>query len=77
VLALPESPRCSERIDAIHAARGDAAARAAEWRAIAEKHPEAVNPWQRLADALDRAGDRDGASEARERAVSNAGKTGA
>lgn len=77
VLALPESPRCSERIDAIHAARGDAAARAAEWRAIAEKHPDAVNPWQRLADALEQAGDRDGASGARERAVTNAGKTGA
>ena len=76
VSALPESPKSSDRIDAIYAARGDAAGRVAEWRTLAEKHPEAASPWRRLADALEQAGDADGAAKARAQADGTAAKAG-
>ncbi len=76
VLALPESPKSSVRIDAIYGQRGDVAGQVEEWRAITEKNPDAVIPWQHLGAALDQMGDRDGARSARERAERNAGKAG-
>ncbi len=72
----PESPRTAVLLDHIYGQRGDVNGRVAEWRGIAEVHPKAEIPWRRLADALEQAGDRDGAGAARKRAEMNAGKAG-
>jgi tetratricopeptide (TPR) repeat protein len=70
VAAVPESPRSSERIDAIHGRRNAAAERAAEWRRMVEAHPDAAVPQLHLGLALEAAGDAAGAEAAYRAALS-------
>ena len=64
VMEVPESPRSSVRIDAIHNRRNDTAARVAEWRRMIQMHPDAAVPQLHLGMALTDAGDPSGAETA-------------
>ncbi len=64
VLGVPESPHSSDRMDAIYQRRNDPGARVAEWKSLAQAHPDAATPQLHLGMALEDSGDDAGAEAA-------------